>query len=454
MIDRSVELKKALTDPSNFLKAFKLPVQAFIHTEQTGALVLLLAAVVAMVWVNSPFSESYSDFWHTNVSFDIFVFSISEDLEHLVNDGLMAVFFFVVGLEIKRELMRGELSDFRRAVLPAAAAVGGMVAPALIYFAFNGTGEGSAGWGIPMATDIAFALGVLALLGRRLPAQLRVFLLGLAVVDDLGAIGVIAIFYTETINWSDLGLAIALFAGMAMMIRLGIQSMGFYVIVSILMWQFLLHSGVHATLAGVMMAAITPAEPYLRRQQYAETVEGLLARFKAAMGEGDEEKAETIVMSIERLSQGTEGPMERLERSVHPWTSFVILPLFALANAGIVLSSDALTAAMDSQVTLAILVALPVGNAIGIFSMTWLAVRSGLGQLPFGVSWWQILGVALLGGVGFTVSIFISNIAFDHDQLIDMAKLGVLGGSILSGCLGYVLLRLSGGPGPTRTYTP
>ena len=454
MIDRSVEPRKALTDPSNFLKAFKLPVQAFIHTEQTGALILLLAAAVAMVWVNSPFSESYSDFWHTNVSFDIFVFSISEDLKHLVNDGLMAVFFFVVGLEIKRELMRGELSDFRRAVLPVAAAVGGMVAPALIYFAFNGTGEGSAGWGIPMATDIAFALGVLALLGRRLPAQLRVFLLGLAVVDDLGAIGVIAIFYTETINWSDLGLAIALFAGMAMMIRLGIQSMGFYVIVSILMWQFLLHSGVHATLAGVMMAAITPAEPYLRRQQYAATVEGLLARFKAAMGEGDEEKAETIVMSIERLSQGTEGPMERLERSVHPWTSFVILPLFALANAGIVLSSEALTAAMDSRVTLAILVALPVGNAIGISSMTWLAVRSGLGQLPFGVSWWQILGVALLGGVGFTVSIFISNIAFDHDQLIDMAKLGVLGGSILSGCLGYVLLRLSGGPGPTRTYTP
>ena len=405
-----------------------------------------------MVWVNSPFSESYFDFWHTNISFDVFVFSISKDLEHLVNDGLMAVFFYVVGIEIKRELMHGELSDFRRAVLPAAAAVGGMAVPALIYFAFNGTGEGAAGWGIPMATDIAFALGVLGLLGRRLPAQLRVFLLGLAVVDDLGAIGVIAIFYTETIYWHDLGLAVGLVVGMAVMIRLGIRSMGFYVIVSILMWQFLLQSGVHATIAGVMMAAITPAEPYLRRQHYADTVEGLLERFKAAMDAGDEEQAEAIVMSIERLSQGTEGPMERLERSVHPWTSFVILPLFALANAGIVLSSEALTTAIQSQITLAILVALPVGNAVGILLMTWLAVRSGLGRLPFGVTWWQILGVALLGGVGFTVSIFIANISFDQDVLVDMAKLGVLGGSILSGTLGYVLLRLSGGPGYVRSY--
>ncbi len=454
MIERAIELKRGLTDPTYFLKAFRLPVQAFIQTEQTGALILLLAAAAAMVWVNSPFSESYFELWHTNVSFDLFVFSISKDLEHLVNDGLMAVFFYVVGLEIKRELIHGELSDFRRAVLPAAAAVGGMAAPALIYFAFNGTGEGSSGWGIPMATDIAFALGVLGLLGRRLPAQLRVFLLGLAVVDDLGAIGVIAVFYTDSIQWHYLGLSVGLVLGMALMIRLGIQSMGFYVIVSILMWQFLLQSGVHATIAGVMMAAITPSEPYLRRQHYAKTVEGLLARFKAAMDEGDEQKAETVVMSIERLSQGTEGPMERLERSVHPWTSFVILPLFALANAGIVLSSEALTAAADSRVTLAILVALPAGNAVGIFSLTWLAVRSGLGQLPFGVSWWQIMGVALLGGVGFTVSIFISNIAFDSDHLVDMAKLGVLGGSILSGCLGYALLRLSGGPGGTQVYKP
>ena len=444
MIERSRELRRALTEPSYFLDAVRLPAQAFIHTEQTGAIVLLLAATAAMGWVNSPWSESYFNFWHTTISFDVFVFSVSEDLEHLVNDGLMAVFFFVVGLEIKRELMHGELTDFRKAVLPAAAAVGGMVTPALIYFAFNGTGEGAAGWGIPIATDIAFALGVLGLLGRSLPSQLRIFLLGLAVADDLGAIAVIAVFYTETIHWIDLGLAIALFLSMAVFIRAGIQSMGFYVIVSILMWQFLLESGIHATLAGVMMAAITPSEPYLRRQRYAAAVDELLVDFRAAMDVGDEDRAETIVASIEKLSQGTEGPMERLERSVHPWTSVVILPLFALANAGIVFSAEALTAAAESGVTLAILVALPVGNAVGIFSMTWLVVRSGLGRLPAGVTWWQVLGVGFLGGIGFTVSIFISNIAFDHDALVDFAKLGVLGGSILSGTIGYALLRILG----------
>ena len=444
MIERSRELRRALTEPSYFLDAVRLPAQAFIHTEQTGAIVLLLAAAAAMGWVNSPWSESYFNFWHTTISFDVFVFSVSEDLEHLVNDGLMAVFFFVVGLEIKRELMHGELTDFRKAVLPAAAAVGGMVTPALIYFTFNGTGEGAAGWGIPIATDIAFALGVLGLLGRSLPSQLRIFLLGLAVADDLGAIAVIAVFYTETIHWIDLGLAIALFLSMAVFIRAGIQSMGFYVIVSILMWQFLLESGIHATLAGVMMAAITPSEPYLRRQRYAAAVDELLVDFRAAMDVGDEDRAETIVASIEKLSQGTEGPMERLERSVHPWTSVVILPLFALANAGIVLSAEALTAAAENSVTLAILVALPVGNAVGIFSMTWLVVRSGLGRLPAGVTWWQVLGVGFLGGIGFTVSIFISNIAFDHDALVDFAKLGVLGGSILSGTIGYALLRILG----------
>ncbi len=444
MIERSRELRRALTEPSYFLDAVRLPAQAFIHTEQTGAIVLLLAAAAAMGWVNSPWSESYFNFWHTTISFDVFVFSVSEDLEHLVNDGLMAVFFFVVGLEIKRELMHGELTDFRKAVLPAAAAVGGMVTPALIYFAFNGTGEGAAGWGIPIATDIAFALGVLGLLGRSLPSQLRIFLLGLAVADDLGAIAVIAVFYTETIHWIDLGLAIALFLSMAVFIRAGIQSMGFYVIVSILMWQFLLESGIHATLAGVMMAAITPSEPYLRRQRYAAAVDELLVDFRAAMDVGDEDRAETIVASIEKLSQGTEGPMERLERSVHPWTSVVILPLFALANAGIVFSAEALTAAAESGVTLAILVALPVGNAVGIFSMTWLVVRSGLGRLPAGVTWWQVLGVGFLGGIGFTVSIFISNIAFDHDALVDFAKLGVLGGSILSATFGYALLRIVG----------
>ena len=427
-----------------FVKAIQNPVQTFIHTEEVGAIVLLLAAASALGWANSPWSDSYASFWHTTISFDIYIFAISEDLEHIVNDGLMAVFFFVVGLEIKRELLHGELSSFRRAVLPAMAALGGMVAPAAIYLAFNSSGETAVGWGIPIATDIAFALGVLALLGRRLPAQLRIFLLGLAVVDDLGAIAVIAVFYTESIHWMDLGLALGVFVVIAACIRIGIRSLGFYLILSVVMWQFFLESGIHATVAGVLISVLTPARPYLHRKNYKAAVENLLRDFKLAMDTGQEEKAESIVAEVEKLSQGTEGPMERLERVIHPWTSFVVLPIFALANAGIVISWDSLTEAAASPITLGILVALPVGNTLGILGMTWLTVRLGLGRLPSYVTWLQVLGVGMLGGIGFTVSIFVSGIAFENQALSDQAKIGVFGASLLAGAVGYLFLRFVG----------
>ncbi len=438
--DESREMRRQ----SYFVKAIRIPVQTFIHTEEVGAIVLLLAAGGALGWANSPWSDSYASFWHTTISFDIYIFAISEDLEHIVNDGLMAVFFFVVGLEIKRELLHGELSSFRRAVLPAMAAVGGMVAPALIYLAFNGSGETTTGWGIPIATDIAFALGVLALLGRRLPAELRIFLLGLAVVDDLGAIAVIAVFYTEAIHWTDLGLALGVFAVIAACIRIGIRSLGFYFILSVVMWQFFLESGIHATVAGVLLSVLTPAEPYLHRKDYKTAVAALLHDFELAMEKGDEEKAESIVAEVEKLSQGTEGPMERLERVIHPWTSFVVLPIFALANAGIVISWDSLTEAAASPITLGILVALPAGNTLGIFGMTWLTVRLGLGRLPSSVTWSQVLGVGMLGGIGFTVSIFVSGIAFHDHALGDQAKIGVFGASLLAGAAGYLFLRFVG----------
>ena len=427
-----------------FVKAIQNPVQTFIHTEEVGAIVLLLAAGSALGWANSPWSDSYASFWHTTISFDIYIFAISEDLEHIVNDGLMAVFFFVVGLEIKRELLHGELSSFRRAILPVMAALGGMVAPALIYLAFNSSGGHAVGWGIPIATDIAFALGVLALLGRRLPAQLRIFLLGLAVVDDLGAIAVIAVFYTETVQWTDLGLALGVFAVIAACIRIGIRSLGFYLILSVVMWQFVLESGIHATVAGVLISVLTPAKPYLHRKDYKAAVENLLHDFKLAMDTGEEEKAESIVAEVEKLSQGTEGPMERLQRVIHPWTSFVILPIFALANAGIIISWDSLTEAAASPITLGILVALPVGNALGIFGMTWLTVRLGLGRLPSYVTWLQVLGVGMLGGIGFTVSIFVAGIAFEDPVLSDQAKIGVFGASLFAGAVGYLFLRFVG----------
>ena len=339
-MDRFLRIPRGLKEPASFVRSLRGPIQTYIHTEEVGAVILLLAAATALGWANSPWSESYADFWHTHISFDIHIFAISENLGHFVNDGLMAVFFFIVGLEIKRELLHGELSSFRKAIVPVAAAIGGMAAPALLYVAFNGTGEGSAGWGIPMATDIAFALGILALLGKRIPAELRVFLLGLAVVDDLGAIAVIAIFYSDAISWVDLGLAVAIFGVIAACVRFGVGSFGFYLILSVVMWQFLLESGIHATLAGVALAAIVPSKPTLQRKNYAATVDTLLKEFQTAMENGDEEEAQTIVEEIERLSRGTEGPMERIEGVVHPWVSFLILPLFALANAGIVFTSD------------------------------------------------------------------------------------------------------------------
>ena len=444
MKDRPREISKVLREPSYLVQAVRVPIQRFIHTEEVGAVILLLGAAAALAWANSPWSESYESFWHTKVSFDIILFAVTEDLRHLVNDGLMAVFFFLVGLEIKRELLHGELSTLRKAALPAFAAAGGMVMPALVYLLFNWSGDGVNGWGVPMATDIAFALGVLALLGRRMPAELRVFLLGLAVVDDLGVIAVIATFYTETIHWTELGLAVATFAFIAGCIRLGVRSLGLYLIMSLVMWLFFLESGVHATLAGVLLAAIVPSQPDLHRRDYAAVIDDLLHDFRLAMENGDEERAEAIVERIERLSRGTEGPLERLEEMVHPWVSFVILPIFALANAGIVFTTDSLSDALASSVTMGIAAGLLLGKALGIFGLTWLAVRLGVGQLPSGVGWRHVLGVGFLGGIGFTVAIFVSAIAFTDQALVDQAKMGVFGSSILAGAAGYLFLRFTG----------
>ena len=450
MKDRPRDISKVLREPSYLVQAIRVPIQSFIHTEEVGAVILLMGAAAALAWANSPWSESYESFWHTKVSFDIRLFAVTEDLRHLVNDGLMAVFFFLVGLEIKRELLHGELSTFRKAALPAFAAAGGMAVPALVYLLFNWSGEGVNGWGVPMATDIAFALGVLALLGRRMPAELRVFLLGLAVVDDLGVIAVIATFYTETIHWTELGLGVATFAAIAVCIRLGIRSLGFYLIMSVVMWLFFLESGVHATLVGVLLAAIVPSQPDLHRRDYAAVIDDLLHDFRLAMENGDDERAEAIMERIEHLSRGTEGPMERLEEMVHPWVSFAILPIFALANAGIVFTPETLSDALGSSVTLGIAAGLLFGKAAGIFGLTWLAVRLGIGQLPSGVQWRHVLGVGFLGGIGFTVAIFVSAIAFTDQAMVDQAKMGVFGSSLLAGAAGYLFLRFAG----TRTSGP
>lgn len=426
------------------VKGLRAPVQSFIHTEEVGALILLSAAAAAIIWANSPWSESYTDFWHARISFESGLFAISEDLQHIVNDGFMAIFFFVVGLEIKRELLHGELSSVRKASLPVLAAIGGMVVPALTYLLFNTSGEAAAGWGIPMATDIAFAIGVLALLGRRIPAELRVFLLGLAVVDDLGAISVIALFYTETIEWSSLLVSMGFFAAIAIAVRFGIRSLVFYIIVSVLMWHSFLESGIHATLVGVLLATIVPAKPYPHHREFEATVQDLIEDYKTALDNGDGDHAEIVLEEIEKLSRSTETPLERLEHMIHPWVSLVVLPLFALANAGITVTADTLNTAAESGITIGIAAGLLAGKSIGIIGITWLAVRFGIGQLPAAVSWAHVLGVGFLAGIGFTVAIFISGIAFDDPSLVEQAKIGVFIASVAAAIIGYALLRLTG----------
>jgi NhaA family Na+:H+ antiporter len=418
-----------------------LPVQEFLRTEGIGSAVLLGAAVLALVIANSPASDAFHAFWDTKVTLDLAVVEISKSLHHWVNDGLMALFFFVVGLEIKRELLHGHLSDRRKAALPIFAAVGGMAGPALIYFALNAGGEAVRGWGIPMATDIAFAVGVLGLLGRGLPAQLRVFLLALAIVDDLGAILVIAVFYTEQLAPAALGAGALVLGFIALLRALGVRSTLAYVVPGFFFWVAILESGVHATVAGVVLGLLTPAGRDYDGETALTEGRSLLDRLQAAIGRGDHDDAQGTLGQLEELIEGTESPLERLERKLHPWTAFVVLPLFALVNAGVAVSGEALAAALASPIALGIAAGLVLGKLSGIVGASWIAVRTGVAVLPDGVDWRHITGVSLLAGIGFTVSLFITELAFTDAAMIDTAKLAILLTSAVAGAAGFLVLK-------------
>ncbi len=421
-----------------------LPTHSFVRTEAASGVILLAAAVAAIVWANSPWDESYSDLWESTLSVDVGLFSISEELRVWVNKALMTFFFFVVGLEIKRELVHGELGDVRRAALPAVAALGGMVVPALLFLSLNAGGDGARGWGIPMATDIAFALGVLALLGRRIPSEVRVFLLALAIVDDIGAIVVVAIFYAESVSFEALGMAVLLLGVIVAMRRTGVQGVNAYFIVGALFWVAVLKTGVHATIAGVVLGLLTPASPYFTKSTYAESMGSLVTGFREALAEGDEDRAEMLLGQAEQLTEGTEAPLERLERLLHPLTSFAVVPLFALANAGLDLSGGILGDSMSSPITLGIILGLVIGDPLGIVGFSWVAVRLGITSLPTGMRWAHMVGVGLLGGMGFTVSLFITGLAFEDAELISEAKVGILAASVIAGLAGYAFLRTLG----------
>ena len=426
-----------LTSERPVARRLARPIRNFLDREAAGGVVLLIATIVALVWANSPVGESYEAFWETELSIDAGPFHLAEDLRHWVNDALMAIFFFVVGLEIKRELVTGELNDRKKAALPALAALGGMVVPALVYVALNAGGEGSHGWGIPMATDIAFAVGVLAVLGNRVPTGLKVFLLSLAIVDDIGAIIVIAVFYSSGIHFGWLGAAAGLLLLVMGLRKARVFWTPIYVLVGTGVWLATLESGVHATIAGVALGLLAPAHPLDPR--------GVEDVFEGA-GELSKEFDAQALRRVTLQAREVVPVAERLEDQLHPWTSYVVIPLFALANAGVVLSAERMGDALSSPVALGIAAGLIVGKIVGITGMSWVAVRTGLGRPPAGVRWRHIVGAAAVAGIGFTVSLFIAGLAFEDPELVETAKIGILIASIIAGAIGYTVLRLSPDP--------
>lgn len=388
--------KQALVD---FLAA---PFQRFLAIEASSTILLVLATVVALACANSPWSASYADLWHSYAGVSVGAWRFELSLEHVVNDGLMALFFFLVGMEIKHELAHGELSSRERAVLPVAGALGGMLVPAGSYALFHSSGPAASGWGIPMATDIAFAVAALTVLGPRVPPGLKVFLLALAIVDDLAAVSVIAIFYTHEISWQALGAALAGLGLVVVMRKAGVRSYALYVGVGIAIWGATLASGIHATVAGVLLGFLTPAEP----------------------------------ISPER----ERSPLQELTAALHPWVAFLIMPTFALANAGVRIEGDALLDPLASRVSIAVGLGLFLGKPIGVTLVSWLAVRARIAVLPEGVTWGAILGAGALAGIGFSMALFITTLAFEAPTLVAAAKLGILVASVLAMVAGLAVL--------------
>lgn len=413
------------------------PLQQFLETEASSGVLLLTAALAALIWANLA-QSSYERAWHTQFTVGLGRWMISQDLRHWINDAAMALFFFIVGLEIKREIVSGELRDRRAAALPAIAAVGGMVVPALVFLGITTGGVGSRGWGIPMATDIAVALGVLALVGRRLPSGLRLFLLTLAIVDDIGAILVIAIFYSGSISFAALGAGVGLLTLMALLRRVQVRSGAVYLLLGIGVWVAVFESGVHATIAGVALALVTPAVAFQRPRAVSQE-----ARRIADQTSDDRTPADGDAphwQYLAGLSREAISPLARLEHALHPWTSFLIVPLFALANAGVRIRGDGLGDAASVRLAVAVVAGLTVGKVAGITLGVFVATRLDVARLPDGVGLRHVIGVAAVAGIGFTVSLFIANLAFVDARLLDASKLGILAGSLIAGVAGSVVL--------------
>ena len=417
----------------------------FFHSEASGSVLLLLFTVVALAWANSPWAHLYDRMRHAPIGVSAGGWSFAMSAAHWVNDGLMALFFFVVGLEIKRELSVGQLSTVRSALLPVAAALGGLVAPALLYTALNGGTPGARGWGVPMATDIAFALGVLALVGKRVPVGLKVFLTALAIADDLGAVLVIAVFYTEKVDLLALGVAFGSLGLLYLATRMSMRRYGGYFLLAGGVWIAMLASGVHATVAGILVALTVPVRAGIEPGAFLATVRGKvdeLSRGKLTRDSmvQDPRQMEALeemgIATLDFLPNGF-----AIERYLHPFTAFVVLPVFALFNAGVRLDGH-VGEVLLQPVSLGIVLGLFLGKQVGITLVSWLAVRTGLAELPPGVTMAQLYGASILGGIGFTMSIFVAGLAFPEGPLLAAAKLGILAASAVSGVIGFVVLKL------------
>lgn len=444
--------KKQCGNYAPWEKSFKKildPVEEFVHDEASGGLLLMACAVLAMVIANSGLANFYDGILHTRLTVNLGEYSVSHTVHHWINDGLMALFFFVVGLEIKREIMVGELADLRQAALPIAGAIGGMVVPALLFFVLNRSGEAVNGWAIPMATDIAFAVGVLVLLGNRVPKTLMGLLLAVAIVDDLGAVMVIALFYTSEIVWGALLLVGIFFFLLLCLNFIGIRTPVPYFVLGTFMWLAMMESGVHATLAGVLTAMMVPARSKCQAPMFTHQIRDLMARFDKVHEPGkgimENNEQQAVLRGLENGVRMMETPLQRLEHGLHLWVAFLVLPVFALANAGIPVELSTLPETLTHPVTLGIVLGLVGGKLLGIFLPCWLIVKSGISRLPDGITFNHLGGLSLLAGIGFTMSIFIGELAYSSQETYLLyAKTGVIVASLLAGSLGYTWLYITG----------
>jgi len=428
----------------SFLYKTLVPINRFIHYQNSGGIVLLTSVILALFFANSPMKEAFHHFWETSLRIGFIDLEMNYSLHHWVNDGLMAMFFFVVGLELKREIIAGELSSFKKAMLPIVAAIGGMVFPALFYLAFNQGLPSSGGWGIPMATDIVFTLALIGLVSKKVPLAAKVFLVALATVDDLGAVLVIAFFYSSELAFSNLIFGLILLCVLLLANFMGVRNMYFYAIIGIGgVWLAFMLSGVHATIAGVLVAFTIPARKKINEKIYSEYIHRLLKGFDKEIpikGPLMTSKQHQIIEEIKATSLDAQAPSQKLEIALHPWVTFLVIPLFAISNAGVEIGSNFLEDLLN-PITIGIVVGLIGGKFIGVVFFTWLLVKTKIAPLPQNTTWQHIMGLAFLAGVGFTMSLFITNLAFDDLQMIDQAKYGILLASLISGTAGVLILR-------------